>query len=78
MKVPRRDRIYATGRRAGMLTSEQSAAAWQHLAFQLEELGDKDLPMFRDLLGAIRSATILARSTPTEVLHGNVRTKSAA
>lgn len=59
-KIPRRDRVYLAGCRAGRLTDAQSAAAWRSLSAQLQELGELDIPKFRDVIAAIRSATITA------------------
>jgi hypothetical protein len=57
-KVSRRDRIYFVGLRAGKLNQIQAAHAWADLAKRLENLGDVDIPKYRDVLHAIRSATI--------------------
>lgn len=59
--IPRRDICYAVGRRARTLSRMQSAAAWQDLADHIENLSEKDIPKFRDLLHAIRAATIYAK-----------------
>lgn len=60
-KTPRRDRCYFVGLRAAKLSPLQAARAWAHLAARLESLGKTDLPKFRDLLNAIRDATITAK-----------------
>ena len=46
------------GARAARLSTDESARAWQALAAHLEALGDADLPKFKDLLAAIRAATL--------------------
>lgn len=61
MKCPRRDRIYFVGLRAGKLELTQAAAAWYYLAGRLEGMGDMDVPKYRDLVHAIRSATIAGK-----------------
>ncbi len=58
MKAPRRDRCYFVGRRAHTLSPPQAAEAWYLLAERVEALGDRDLPKYRDLITAIRDATI--------------------
>jgi len=58
--MTRRDRCELVGRRAGLLNDGQAATAWKLLALQLESMGDMDIPKFRDLLKAIRGATIAA------------------
>lgn len=60
-RLPRRDLCHATGRRAGKLNQRQAARAWTILAQRLEALGEMDLPKFRHLLEAIRSATVGGR-----------------
>lgn len=60
----RRDYVYTVGIRASKLSPEQAHEAWQSLARQLEQMGDKDIPKFWDLLAAIRAATIRAKRTP--------------
>lgn len=65
MRAPRRDVLLAAGNRAGrFLEDYQAAVAWRFLAVELRELGDRDLPKFRDLVRAIRRATIAAASVP--------------
>lgn len=59
--LPRRDRVYLAGARARLLSDATAAAAWLDLAGRLEDLGQMDVPKFRDLLRAIRQATITAR-----------------
>lgn len=61
MKCPRRDRIYFVGLRAGKLSARQAATAWFSLARQLEEMGEMDLPKYRNVIDAIRSATIAGK-----------------
>jgi hypothetical protein len=43
---------------------ESPADAWAELIAQLEELSDRDLPKYRDLVDAIRAATIAGRRKP--------------
>lgn len=59
--MTRRDQCYFVGRRARTCSIAQSAAAWLNLATRLEEMGEKDLPKFCDLLSAIRRATITGK-----------------
>jgi hypothetical protein len=60
-RLPRRDRCYVTGRRALHLTGDRAAAAWRILAGELQDMGMMEIPKYRDLLRAIRKATIGAR-----------------
>jgi hypothetical protein len=60
-RLPRRDRCFATGRRALLLTGDRAAAAWRLLAGELQDMGMMEIPKYRDLLRAIRKATIGAR-----------------
>lgn len=55
---PRRDLCAAAGARASKLSPEQAQIAWQHLSESLQNLGDRDIPKFKDLFQAIRQATI--------------------
>jgi len=59
--MTRRDKVYLTGKRAALLTKNQSAWAWQILASKLELCGEMDVPKFRDLLHGIRIATIAGK-----------------
>lgn len=63
--MTRRDKCRLVGLRAHRINDAQAARAWKVLAAELEQLGERDLPKFRDVLKAIRTATI-------EVTH-NVR-----
>ncbi len=65
--MTRRDRCHLTAKRAQKLTRGESAYAWFVVAAHLEALGDPErtahqVPKFKDLLRAIRKATIAARS----------------
>ena len=59
-KVPRRVMLYCAGRRAQKLRPFDAANAWNILAHELEQLGERDVPKFKDLFQAIRIATIKA------------------
>ena len=59
--MTRRDQCYFIGRRAKTCNDEQAAYAWINLAFRLEAMGENDIPKFRDLIHAIRLATIAAK-----------------
>ncbi|HWY74984.1 MAG TPA: hypothetical protein VN281_05175 [Verrucomicrobiae bacterium] len=59
--MTRRDKCHIAGTQAQRLDEKQSAIAWHLLAGELVELGDADIPKFRQLMMAIRSSTILAR-----------------
>jgi hypothetical protein len=54
----RRDMCYSVGRRAAALKPQEAAAAWQRLATLLGEMGEKDIPKFKDMLAAVRFANI--------------------
>jgi hypothetical protein len=56
--MTRRDRCYLVGRRAEWLSPMHAAQAWWKLSRELQELGEKDVPKFNDLLTAIRRITI--------------------
>lgn len=56
--MTRRDTCYAVGRRMAKLAPDEAAAAWQRLATSLVEMFDMDIPKYKDLLAAIRNATI--------------------
>lgn len=60
-RVCRRDLCYIVGIRAARLNPMEAATAWSLLAGQLEELGDEELPKFKHLISAIRTATIQAK-----------------
>lgn len=60
--MTRRDRCYFVGKRASTLRLRQAALAWYYLAAALEGFGEKDLPKYRDVIGAIRKATIHGKS----------------
>lgn len=57
----RRDKVYLVAKRAWRLTGCDAAKAWGHLALDLETIAKTDMPKFRDLLRAIRRATIAGR-----------------
>lgn len=57
-RLPRRDRCYLIGGRAARLSKAESARAWQFLALKLEEMAEKDIPKFEDVVRAVRLATI--------------------
>jgi hypothetical protein len=57
-KHTRRDLCYLVGVRASQLSPSQAAAAWKSLANLIENLGERDVPKFYDLLRRIRVATI--------------------
>lgn len=60
-QLTRRDQCGLIGERASRLSDRQSASAWQHLANHLQnDLCEKDIPKFADLLTAIRTATFTA------------------
>lgn len=61
---PRRDMCYLVGRRAQTLTPTQAAIAWNFLALRLEDLQDKDVPKFSNLITTIRAATIIGKRKP--------------
>ena len=56
----RRDFCEFMGREALGLSTLESSRAWRAMAKSLLELGDKEIPKFRDLALAIRTATIRA------------------
>jgi len=55
----RRDQCHYVGKRALRLTKAQAACAWEIMAIFIEDLGEKDLPKYRDLITAVRMATII-------------------
>lgn len=61
-KLPRRDHLWVVAQRCRRV--ESPADAWAELIAQLEELSDRDLPKYRDLVDAIRAATIAGRRKP--------------
>jgi hypothetical protein len=61
--MTRRDHCHLVGSRAFKLNVQESSLAWTELAYQLMELGEKDIPKYRDLIHAIRTATVRARKT---------------
>jgi hypothetical protein len=67
-KLTRRDHIYLTGLRAEKLTPKQAATAWHSMALRLEELGKKDIPKYRDVITAIRLATIDGKTDPINAI----------
>lgn len=52
---------FSVGVRASMLTPNQSFKAWQVLAKQIESFGNMDIPKYRDLIKAVRTATIAGK-----------------
>lgn len=60
-KIPRRDRIYFVGLRAAKLNRDQAAAAWWNLGSKLLAMDQLDVPKYKDLVTAIRNATIEAQ-----------------
>jgi hypothetical protein len=61
MKRPtRRDLCAIVGDRAAQLSDAQSSRAWRALAREVADLGERDIPKFRDLITAIRRAHIAA------------------
>jgi hypothetical protein len=63
--MTRRDQCYFVGRRASFLAQAQ-AAMWAALAHRVEAMAEMDIPKFRDLINAIRSATIMAGRKPAK------------
>lgn len=59
--MTRRDKCNLVGRRAQTLSPVQSIHAWHVMASAVEELGELDVPKFRDLLDIIRAATLAAK-----------------
>jgi hypothetical protein len=66
--LTRRDLCDLVGQRAARLSDRQSINAWRELAREIERLGDvagpARTPKFRDLLAAIRLATIKGVKRP--------------
>jgi hypothetical protein len=62
--VTRRDLCDLVGQRAAQLSDRQATAAWRSLARDMEQLGEKDVPKFRDVIRAIRAATIEGVNKP--------------
>lgn len=59
--MTRRDKCHLVAKRAARLSQDEAAAAWFHLTGGVDAMGEKDVPKFRDILGAMRRATIFAR-----------------
>lgn len=59
--LPRSDKCYLVGKRAMTLNYQQAARAWYRLSADVEAMGDTDMPKFKHLLRAIRTATIGAK-----------------
>lgn len=57
----RRDMVHAIGRRARLLSPFEAATAWHSLAEQLIDMGGMDMPKFKHLIEAVRTATIAGR-----------------
>lgn len=60
----RRDMCHFVGSRASLLTPDQAAQAWHFLAGRMEEMGEMDIPKFKDLITSVRAATIWAKRKP--------------
>jgi len=84
-QIPRRDRLYLISKRMQLLDPRQAAAAWYHLAGELEAQGTLDMPKFKNIVRSIRAATIQGRTTPanppttdalSELLHQNRKPRS--
>jgi hypothetical protein len=59
--MTRRDQCYLVGRRARTCNIAQCVAAWLDLSQRVEKMGDMDIPKFRDLIRAVRLATIAGK-----------------
>jgi hypothetical protein len=59
-QLTRRDECAIIGERAARLSPAQAAQAWLSLATQLENLCEKDVPKYKDLIVSIRAATVIA------------------
>lgn len=72
--MTRRDLCYLVGKRAFKLHPNQAAAAWYRFATLVEGFGERDIPKFRDLLGAMRHSTIkAARHDPTIPITDHIK-----
>lgn len=60
-QLPRRDKCLLAGKRAGMLSDDRAALAWNILALELLGMSELEMPKFKHLLRAIRKANIRAR-----------------
>lgn len=61
--MTRRDLCALVGRRAARIVDDTEAAkAWRTLSAAVEELAERDVPKFRDLIDAIRKATIAVKN----------------
>lgn len=56
--MTRRDMCYFIGKRATRFRGRRAEIAWNLLAARVESFGEKDIPKFKDLLRAVRWATI--------------------
>lgn len=65
-RITRRDLCYLVGRRAQRLGEGEAAIAWKVLAQGLEDLGERDVPKFADVLGLIRGAHLATRKVNHE------------
>lgn len=61
----RRDTCYLIGKRASLLTAGEAATAWSVLSQHLIQMGEIDLPKFKHLLAAIRTATVQGKRVRT-------------
>lgn len=59
--MPRRDQCWFIGRRMNRLHVNQAAFAWFALASRLEQLGEKDVPRYRDIIVTLRAIQLRAR-----------------
>lgn len=62
-KIPRRDQCYLVGMRGAFLAPDEAARAWFYLTGFLSEMGMLDVPKYRDVIRAVRRATIEGRKS---------------
>lgn len=67
--MTRRDRCHFVAARACGLTDKQRQVAWSNLCLEVETLAEMDIPKFKDLLRAIRRATIAGKQAGTIDAH---------
>lgn len=60
-KLRRRDECYLVGLRASKIRGAAAAVAWHLMADHLMALDTKDVPKYKDVLNAVRQATIKVR-----------------
>lgn len=59
--MTRRDKVYLLAKRGMLLPYNEKASAWNILMDLLDRVGEKQMPKFKDIIWAVRSAQIQTR-----------------